>query len=59
MSNGTMLLTVEGCEEDIDGLVGCGQALLEKEEWEDDVRALEEAFESSGRGNREVSYLKF
>ena len=37
-----MLLTVEGCEEDIDGLVGRGQALLEKEEWEDDVRAFEE-----------------
>ena len=54
-----MLLTVEGCEEDIDGLVGRGQALLEKEEWEDDVRAFEEAFESSGHGNREVSYLKF
>lgn len=50
------LLTLEGCKEDIDGLVGRGQALLEKEEWEDAVRALEKAFESSGRGDRNVSY---
>ena len=50
------LLTLEGCKEDIDGLVGRGQALLEKEEWEDAVRALEKAFESSGRGDRYVSY---
>jgi hypothetical protein len=36
-------LTLEGCklEEDIDGLVGRGQSLLEKEEWEDTVSALE------------------
>ena len=40
-SNGTMMLTLEGCKEDIDGLVGRGQALLEKEEWEDAVTTLE------------------
>ena len=50
------LLTLEGCKEDIDGLIGRGQALLEKQEWEDAVRALEKAFESSGRGDRDVSY---
>jgi hypothetical protein len=49
------LLTLEGCKEDIDGLVGRGQALLEKEEWEDAVRALEKAFEIGGRGDREVN----
>jgi len=48
------LLTLQGCNEDIDGLIGRGQALLEKEEWEDAVRALEKAFESSGRGDREI-----
>ena len=52
------LLTLEGCKEDVDGLVGRGQALLEKEEWEDAVRALEKAFESSGRGDREVNLSK-
>jgi hypothetical protein len=53
------LLTLEGCKEDVDGLVGRGQALLEKEEWEDAVRAFEKAFESSGRGDREVNLSKF
>jgi len=48
------LLTLEGCKEDIDGLVGRGEALLGKEEWEDAVRALEKAFESSGRSDREI-----
>jgi len=48
------LLTLEGCKEDVDGLVGRGQALLEKEEWEDAVRALEKAFEIGGRGDREI-----
>ena len=48
------LLTLEGCKEDIDGLIGRGQAMLEKEEWEDAVRALEKAFEISGRSDREV-----
>ena len=49
------LLTLEGCKEDVDGLIGRGQVLLGKEEWEDAVRALEKAFESSGRGDREVN----
>ena len=53
------LLTLEGCKEDIDGLIGRGQALLEKEEWEDAVRALEKAFESSGRSDREVTSSNF
>ena len=54
-----MLLTLERCKEDINGLVGRGQALLEKGEWEDAVTALQKSFESSGRGDREVSYPKF
>jgi DnaJ family protein C protein 3 len=53
------LLTLEGCKEDIDGLVGRGQALLGKEEWEDAVRALEKAFENGGRSDREVTFSIF
>ena len=48
------LLTLEGCKDDVDGSVGSSQALLEKEEWEDAVRALEKAFESTGCSDREV-----
>ena len=50
------LLTLEGCAEDMDGLVGRGEALLVKEEWEEAVRVFERAFEASGRGDRDVSY---
>lgn len=49
------LLTLNGCAEDVDGLVGRGEALLGKEEWEEAVRVLERAFEASGRGDRDVS----
>ncbi|KAI0686419.1 hypothetical protein BC835DRAFT_1288087 [Cytidiella melzeri] len=48
------LLRMEGLENDTDGLVGRGEALLKKEEWEEAVRVFEKAFESSGRSNREV-----
>ncbi|PPQ88888.1 hypothetical protein CVT25_009123 [Psilocybe cyanescens] len=48
------LLTLDGCNDDVDGLIGRGEALLAKEEWEDAVRTLERAFESSGRSDREI-----
>jgi len=49
------LLTLHGCEEDVDGLVGRGEALLGKEEWEEAVKVLEKAFEAGGRSDRDVS----
>jgi len=49
------LLTLDGCAEDVDGLVGRGEALLVKEEWEEAVRVFERAFEASGRSDRDVS----
>ncbi|KIY44154.1 DnaJ-domain-containing protein [Fistulina hepatica ATCC 64428] len=49
-----MILTMDGCAEDIDGLVGQGESLLIKEEWEEAVRVFEKAFEASGRSNRDI-----
>ncbi|KAJ3493706.1 hypothetical protein NLJ89_g10957 [Agrocybe chaxingu] len=48
------LLTLNGCSEDVDGLVGRGESLLAKEEFEDAVRVLEKAFEASGRSDRNI-----
>ncbi|KAI0751980.1 hypothetical protein BC629DRAFT_1228550 [Irpex lacteus] len=48
------LLRMDGLENDADGLVGRGEALLKKEEWEEAVRVFEKAFESSGRSSREI-----
>ncbi|KAF9530873.1 hypothetical protein CPB83DRAFT_868305 [Crepidotus variabilis] len=48
------LLTLKGKSEDTDGLVGRGEGLLWKEEWEDAVRTFEKAFEASGRGDRDI-----
>jgi DnaJ family protein C protein 3 len=48
------LLTLDGRQEDLDGLVGRAEALLAKQEFEEAVRALEQAFETSGRGDRDV-----
>ncbi|KAF9478422.1 hypothetical protein BDN70DRAFT_879947 [Pholiota conissans] len=48
------LLTLNGCNEDVDGLIGRGEALLGKEEWEDAVRVFERAFEASGRSDRNI-----
>jgi DnaJ homolog subfamily C member 3 len=53
------LLRFEGNEEDVDGLIGRGEAALIKEDWEDAVRALEKAFEVSGRSNQDVSTCMF
>jgi DnaJ homolog subfamily C member 3 len=51
------LLKMVGREDDLDGLIGRGEILIAKEEYEDAVRVLEKAFEASGRGSREVSQL--
>lgn len=48
------LLTMDGCAEDVDGLVGQAEVFMLDEEWEEAVRAYEKAFEASGRGNRDV-----
>ncbi|KAI0059331.1 TPR-like protein [Artomyces pyxidatus] len=48
------LLRMVGAEKDIDGLLGKGEALLVREEWEEAVRVFERAWEASGGGNREI-----
>ncbi|KDR71063.1 hypothetical protein GALMADRAFT_254233 [Galerina marginata CBS 339.88] len=48
------ILTLEGCSEDWDGLVGRGETLLAKEDWEEAVRTFERAFEASGRSDRDI-----
>ncbi|PPQ82954.1 hypothetical protein CVT24_012878, partial [Panaeolus cyanescens] len=48
------LLTLDGCSEDVDGLVGMGEGLVRKGEWEEAVRVLEKAFELSGRSDRRI-----
>ncbi|EEB91391.1 hypothetical protein MPER_10254, partial [Moniliophthora perniciosa FA553] len=53
------LLGMEGCAEDVDGLVGKASVLLQKDEDEDldeAVRLLERAFEASGRSNRDIHH---
>jgi hypothetical protein len=47
-------LTMKGCEKDIDGLVGKGEALLAEQEYEEAMRVLNEAFEASGRSDAKV-----
>lgn len=53
-----LLLRMDGCAEDVDGLVGLGEVLLGQEEWEEGVRVLDKAFEASGRSRRDVSALR-
>jgi DnaJ family protein C protein 3 len=53
------LLRMVGNEKDIDALLGKGEALLVREEWEEAVRAFERAWEASGGGNREVCIIPF
>ncbi|KAG5337019.1 hypothetical protein C0989_011144 [Termitomyces sp. Mn162] len=48
------LLGMKGCEEDVDGLVGRGEVLMARQEWEEAVRVLEKAFEGSGRGSHDI-----
>ena len=49
------LLRFEGNAEDVDGLVGRGEAALIKEQFEEAVRSFERAFELSGRSSQDVS----
>ncbi|KAF4615920.1 hypothetical protein D9613_011286 [Agrocybe pediades] len=48
------LLTLNGCKDDVDGLVGRGETFLVKEEFEEAVRTFERAFESSVRSDRDI-----
>lgn len=48
------LLRMEGRDKDVDGLVGRGEVLLVKEEWEEAVRTFDKAFEATGRSSQEV-----
>lgn len=58
----TNLLTMDGCSEDVDGLVGKAEYLLATEEdiddgegnWDEAIRLFEKAFEASGRSNRDI-----
>jgi len=45
---------LEGAKEDLDGLIGRGEAMMAKEEWEEAVRAFEKAFEVSGRSSQDA-----
>lgn len=46
------LLRMDG--DDLDGLVGSGEAALKNEEWEEAVRLFDRAFEASGRGSHDI-----
>ncbi|TFK66588.1 hypothetical protein BDN72DRAFT_141582 [Pluteus cervinus] len=48
------LSQLDGCEDDVDALVGKGEVLLKKQEWEEAVRVLGDAFEKSGRSDRDI-----
>jgi hypothetical protein len=48
-----------GNEKDIDALLGKGEVLLAREEWEEAVHTFERAWEASGGGNRGVWVLLF
>jgi DnaJ family protein C protein 3 len=49
------LLLMQGCENDVEGLVGRAERLMRKEEWEEALRVSEKAFEESGRSRQDVS----
>jgi len=40
--------------EDVDGLIGKGEAALKREEWEEAVHTIRKAFEASGNSSRDV-----
>ncbi|KIJ33171.1 hypothetical protein M422DRAFT_183590, partial [Sphaerobolus stellatus SS14] len=48
------VLEMEGGENNVDALVGMGEASLVSEEWEAAVRYLDKAFEAGGRSNSDV-----
>lgn len=49
------VLTFEGGESDVDGLVGKAEALMAREMWEEAVRVFEKAWEASGRADHDVA----
>jgi hypothetical protein len=49
---------MDGRENNEAGLVGKAEGLLLKEEWEEAVRVMEQAFEAGGRSNRDVSLFE-
>ncbi|THH19868.1 hypothetical protein EW146_g1369 [Bondarzewia mesenterica] len=48
------LLRITDMDRDIDGLLGKGEALLTREQWEEAVLMFEHAWDVNGGGNREV-----
>ena len=48
------LLQMKDNENDVDGLVGRGEAAMSNEQWEEAVRAFEKAFEASGRSQEVI-----
>ncbi|THH21286.1 hypothetical protein EW146_g263 [Bondarzewia mesenterica] len=48
------LLRMADMDRDIDGLLGKGEALLAREQWEEAVLMFERAWDASGGGNREI-----
>lgn len=48
------LLSMEGSEDDMDGLTGKGEAAIKREEWEEAVGYLGKAFEASGNSSRDI-----
>ncbi|PVF93062.1 TPR-like protein [Serendipita vermifera] len=41
-------------KEDVDGLVGMGEAAMTKEDWEEAVRLFDRAFQASGRSSHDI-----
>jgi hypothetical protein len=50
---------MDGADNDENGLVGQGEGLLLKEEWEEAVRVFEMVFEASGRSSGDVGRFHF
>ena len=48
------LLRMKDNENDVDGLVGRGEAAMSNEQWEEAVHAFEKAFEVSGRSQEVI-----
>lgn len=48
------LLGMQGCENDVDGLIGRAEGLVKKEEWEEAARVLQKAFDESGRNRSDI-----
>jgi DnaJ family protein C protein 3 len=52
------VLGMVGYGEDVDALVGKGEAALVREEWEEGVRFLQKAFEASGNSDGNVGFMQ-